>query len=478
MPFQNAQTELPLEKRTFFYIPVHKYPRFLQQIEKLSKRSEKNGGYKIECLVFGTMEDPATGERRYEVYLEAPEVIIEGWQFVARLDHSNETGNVIRMLPNIEGDIPVAYRTVAPNCDHCQVNRLRRDTFVLRNTTTGEYKQVGSTCLADLFQTDPREVAKFAEIMTYAREAAEGNEQDDTEQPTRSGLRNLKCIDLEEYLAACAAVIRRDGRYKPSSFREEATKWAAIDTYFRRDIEITPEDRDTVAEAMTWIDALAARRDAGENLNGYEHNVLVIGEATMIEGRSIGLAASIIGCYKRNLAPKVTFKPEPKPEPLVLDNMQGILDLFEKAGSKIKYPKITISFEDVGDIVISRAGPAAQYPGSINVTSPGGYGNNTWYGRLHRDGRWEANRRVPTAEALTKALLAFAADPAGVAAAYGHKSGNCCFCHKGLTDERSAHVGYGATCAANYQLPYPTIKEMKAIKADACSHDHKEHAHA
>lgn len=462
-----TQTELPLEQRTFFYIPVHKYPRFLAQIEKLSKRSEKNGGYGIDCLVFGTKEDAATGERRYEVYMTAPDLIVEGWQFIARLDHSNETGNIIRMLPNVEADLPTSYRTVAPNCDHCKINRLRRDTFVLRNVETGEYRQVGSSCLQDLFTTDPRAIAKLAEIMSYAREAAEGNQVDEPEQIKRTGLKNLKFIDLEEYLAACAAIIRNDGRYKPSAFREESTKTKAIDAYFARNVFITEADRAEVAEAMKWIDKLAERRDAGENLNSYEHNVLVIGEATMIEGRSMGIAASIMGCYKRNLAPKLVFKPEPKPQPLVLQNMQGILDLFEKAGSKIKYPKITISFDDVGDLVISRAGDAAQYPGSINVTSPGGYGNNTWYGRLHRDGRWEANRRLSTAEALTKALLAFAADPAGVAATYGHKSGNCCFCHKGLTDERSAHVGYGATCASNYQLPYPSIKEMKAIKAEA-----------
>jgi hypothetical protein len=40
------------------------------------------------------------------------------------------------------------------------------------------------------------------------------------------------------------------------------------------------------------------------------------------------------------------------------------------------------------------------------------------------------------------------------AAAFGHQYGNCVFCSKDLTDDRSVTVGYGPVCAKNNHLPW------------------------
>ena len=54
------------------------------------------------------------------------------------------------------------------------------------------------------------------------------------------------------------------------------------------------------------------------------------------------------------------------------------------------------------------------------------------------------------AEALRGILEA----PLQRAVAAGHETGNCCFCGRELTDERSVSAGYGPICAGHYGLPW------------------------
>ena len=59
-----------------------------------------------------------------------------------------------------------------------------------------------------------------------------------------------------------------------------------------------------------------------------------------------------------------------------------------------------------------------------------------------------------TQTAVANALIALANDPAKAASDYGHLTGTCCFCNRGLTDERSVSVGYGPICAQHFGLPW------------------------
>lgn len=71
---------------------------------------------------------------------------VNGWEFVASIDH-HEEGNVIRNIIDIE--IPQKYWITGPFCEHCNTNRRRKDTFLVHNVETGEFKQVGRSCLRD-----------------------------------------------------------------------------------------------------------------------------------------------------------------------------------------------------------------------------------------------------------------------------------------------------------------------------------------
>lgn len=131
-------------------------------------------------------------------------------------------------------------------------------------------------------------------------------------------------------------------------------------------------------------------------------------------------------------------------------DMSGIVALMQKASGKLKYPKIRIATVSGKPIALGVAGPRSKNPGAINITDGGRYGENTWYGKITTAGVFEPSRVNDTE--VREFLITMSENPTQVAADYGHKTGNCCFCSRGLTDERSTMVGYGPVCADNYDL--------------------------
>lgn len=73
---------------------------------------------------------------------------VNGWEFIATIDHRDGGElNVIRQIVDIP--VPERYWTSECYCEHCQTMRRRKDTFLVHNIETGEFKQVGRSCLRD-----------------------------------------------------------------------------------------------------------------------------------------------------------------------------------------------------------------------------------------------------------------------------------------------------------------------------------------
>lgn len=170
------------------------------------------------------------------------------------------------------------------------------------------------------------------------------------------------------------------------------------------------------------------------------------------------------------VAPKVAMAKAPRAL-IGIGNLSGVLALFDKAKAHMRSPTIVLSVPAIAETIkINVAGERARVPGSLNVvssTKQDGYGNRLWYGRIHRDGRFE---QANGEQAIVDRLIEFAKDPAGVARSHGHLTHHCCFCNIELTDPRSQLVGYGPICADHFGLPWgerPVAgeREMQAMEA-------------
>jgi len=141
--------------------------------------------------------------------------------------------------------------------------------------------------------------------------------------------------------------------------------------------------------------------------------------------------------------------PAPEAVTVSLGDFDTIMGLFRTAKSNLKFPKI--SFEvDGGMVRLSIAGARSKNAGSVNVTDGRPYGENIWYGRIDTEGDFHPSRNCK--EEVVSFLNDFAKDPVEAVRNYGHHSGNCCFCHKQLTDDHSVAAGFGRTCAKNWGL--------------------------
>lgn len=284
--------------QTVFKIPSENLAKFEKACAALSRKAVKIGCEEIKPFVFGyeMVEMDGRTVKVLEVLLTAEAPKINGWTFVARLDHSNDTGNIVRMVPNTAVALPETFRTSKPVCEHCNKARMRRDTFVLHCTASNEFKQVGSTCLQDFFGHDPIKMARMAELLGYAYEAGRASEFYDLGTDHR-------WVNVERYLELSAAAIRQYGWVSARTANEtgkEATRETAFSFYCAEragyTVLVTEEDRMVAQEAVMWA---AGLRDKA-NPSDYEHNVMVVAEAEFIELRSIGIAASIVGVYLKN----------------------------------------------------------------------------------------------------------------------------------------------------------------------------------
>jgi hypothetical protein len=139
-------------------------------------------------------------------------------------------------------------------------------------------------------------------------------------------------------------------------------------------------------------------------------------------------------------------------------NVKGIVTLLETAKQHLKWPAVLVRVGD-RDLRLSIAGAQARVPGSINVTSSERNmetGRNDWFGRISREGEFEASPKFDdtTQTAVAQALVALASDPAAAARQYGKLTGYCCFCRLPLSDKRSTDMGYGPICAKHFGLPW------------------------
>jgi len=216
---------------------------------------------------------------------------LEGWTFVAALEHT-EAGNIIRTVPGHEDDLPVEYREVGPDCDHCGLDRRRKDTFVVRHQD-GHYAHVGRTCLKDFTgHANPLRLAAWFEAVQALVDDIEG---DDFEG---GGERRWSVLSLT---VAAAAAIRVDGFTSRRKAKEEGGL-ATADTVGRilngslsrdieKDYEFTAEDEAVAEGTIAWVEGLAGRND-------YEHNLQVVFAQTSANARALGFIAAAVNGFR------------------------------------------------------------------------------------------------------------------------------------------------------------------------------------
>jgi len=287
-------------------IPTYRLDQLRHRISLLSQKAEKLGCEPIGLKLIGEpyFAKDAIGARvekfqNVEVY--GPEPKLNGWHFVAVIQHTQE-GNILRTLPDFEA--PNCYRNTLPHCDHCHLKRNRVDTYLCRHDD-GLFKQIGSSCLKDfLGHGDPAAIASLFEILLTASDYCQ-----DAEIWESDGTGSARFIDLQNFLAYVARSIRVDGWTSAKTVKEsywlhlQPTSGRALSDMFPpkyQDIErVYPADCDTelAQKALAWTREHFETNAAA--LSDYEWNLRTATRLDYIENRVTGLCASLIPYYQR-----------------------------------------------------------------------------------------------------------------------------------------------------------------------------------
>ncbi len=227
--------------------------------------------------------------------------VVNGWRFVAALEHTDK-GNIIDKAADIE--VPERYYTGAPVCEHCGNRRVKR-TFIVRSDETGEFRQVGNSCLCDY--THGMSAEGVAQYASAFEELIKGEKVD------AHGHGNA-CYDVKTLLLYAAETVRHFGYVKndPESYStcDRAMDFFGCDhnwKYLSRSKEAvrkayeecgfdheSPEAKDMVEKALAWLDE--------QNGDGnYMHNLKVACSLEHDSGKNFGIMASLFPAWNRDL---------------------------------------------------------------------------------------------------------------------------------------------------------------------------------
>ena len=342
---------------TTYEIPERNFGWLKEKVEKLNKKAEKLGVAPIRITVVGETIKQTLDTRvrdaveaslvaidgwngsflmlkffTIEVTGEAP--VLAGWKFIGTIQHVRDGAERVTILRAVPGlKIPDEYRDADPEwCDQCKTSRMRNDTFVVESVETGEHKRIGRQCLRDfLGHAKPEMYADWAEslgllhdlMMAASHEQSTGSVYD-------------RYFPTDQYLAVVAEAITRwgwtsgkmareaqeRGEYRTRT-RDTATAWfmggrdesstprPANEQGWGAGTKVSQASVDRAKAALAWArDENGLLRMVREQRdNDYLYNLSQVARLDALNYRMLGLAASLVPAYEREMAKNVQSQP-------------------------------------------------------------------------------------------------------------------------------------------------------------------------
>jgi hypothetical protein len=299
----------------FMQYSIHEdnLPKLIEKLKRIENKCSKYGctfsyaeigeefkdiqHYKEIIAEYGSKQLAKTFVRleRFVIVEVEGKAIINDWQFLATLEHT-ENGNVIRSYSEV--DIPEKYKTAKAHCDHCNIDRYRKDSYLILNTVTNEIKQVGKSCLMDYTNGLSAEMA--ASFASYFNTIAELNDHESLGGFTRH------YHEVETYLMYANEIVKKAGfisRQKAEdTFQPSTAQWLRDYINFPDSKEVinhqgkigfNPDTEENKAEVKTMLEWLKNQSSDSQYIN----NLKIVCSNKYTENRDVGLLASLPSAY-------------------------------------------------------------------------------------------------------------------------------------------------------------------------------------
>jgi hypothetical protein len=263
-------------------------PVLRERIERIDRRARRLGTGPV------LLEDTGRRQRGHAIVVlrgETPR--LEGWRLAAVVDHRGAEAE-LRPVPGAPVVVPSSPSWRVPTCDHCQVARKRKETFLLLRDGDRALRQVGSSCLRDfLGGHDPQRLCRQAEYLLLAGAELSG-------AADGAGVELGARLELEAFLAHAARVVRRAGWTSRAAAGDETPSSAdQAEASLEQHAPLEPADRRLARGTLAWARELLPLK---QNPSGFERDLVgVVGES-WITRRERGLICAAVMIRRRELA--------------------------------------------------------------------------------------------------------------------------------------------------------------------------------
>lgn len=287
-----------------------RYDAFQSVIARLNKRATKLGCPIIKVSLVREEQKRKNGciitVKIITIEGDAPK--LNGWRFVASLEHDPIIGTIVRTAPR-EVTPSQYFDSLNTNCDHCHKTIQRNSTYIVTHDD-GRTAQVGRVCLKDfLGHRNPEDVAWYFSAVLDVLDMA----SDEEHEWWGDGRRGYEYFALDSFLELVIVIIRKHGWMSATQAREkddhsfstasrvrdylwnERSKTKRPTTCYRGLIK--DEDRAEARAVINYFQALADTPTA--NRSDYIHNISLIAVAERLDDRKVSYAASMVSSYRK-----------------------------------------------------------------------------------------------------------------------------------------------------------------------------------
>lgn len=281
-------------------------------LQKLEQRARR---LKIEPLVSvfvgGEIQKKLDSEGCYHnvmVYsfdVETRLIKLGDYQFHGSVHRSVDPDGVAVFTTKSRDEEAGAYLSAntVTRCDHCNTNRVRNDSFLLRKGTEGKYILVGSTCVKDFTGHSPKGVEFHLDVSEQLEEACRG------------GMVHATHHSMFDFVEAAYVTIMKDNRFVSSKMVEDQPEltptWSTVLTLLapanRNEGDYVNNLRKDLETAQVDVQAIVNYIKALPETSDYNRNLLALMKSDYIEIRRYpaALVASAVWGFIKASLPKV-----------------------------------------------------------------------------------------------------------------------------------------------------------------------------
>jgi hypothetical protein len=244
-----------------------------------------------------------------EVAIHGHTPVLNGWTVLALKERVAGTGEFVLNRILRSGEVEGYFDAIRPyyenhSCNHCKIHRSRNKFFILRNDSTGEVKQVGSSCLASFSSLFV--ISDYIKNCCLFGDVSGDASEDQVDDYFKVG--NYSQY-ISSFLAHAFRTVKQHGYCKAAEednnrLPSGMVAWYSLEPergnplcYTGEDFRVValPEDYEDAKLALEWLES-----QRGTVSSDYMANLLSVARAGLVDYRRRNLVASLASVYLRH----------------------------------------------------------------------------------------------------------------------------------------------------------------------------------